>query len=92
MGTHQARPELRKDKENTAPTHQSFGVYIEALIGFTHSVQVISITHHTLKATSLKMAPAVGVVNGTNIGQRKERDRTFNCPGPAYRAIRCHVL
>ena len=56
-------------------------VYIEALGLVTYVVQMVSTTHCSLKAVSLKTAPTVGIVGRTYIARSWEEVRSLRLPG-----------
>ena len=66
--------------------------YMGALTGFSHiTIHMVSTTHYSLKAASLKMAPAVGMVGGMYIPRRRRVWGASDCLGSAYRSPGSHV-
>ena len=66
------------------------GSYLPGSI--TNSVQIVSATHSSLKATFLNPAPNVGTVRKAYIPKIGEGTRCSDCPGPALWSTGSHIL
>lgn len=62
-GTYQARPDSQQDEENSAPTHQTFRVYIEALTSFRRAASPSGLNNAAL-------SPSRVLENGSSRGDR----------------------